>query len=1035
LLKSTLATPSPRPTMEFLRNVVTGDVAGLAHVLPRLSSDPSLLARYAALAAANGQLEILQRLHQNGADILAEEQLPLRLAAACGWIPVVDYLVEHGATPHRYGDELVKAAARAGYVQMLARLQALGCNPKACMEIIEELVNKPSLEPVLNFLRGEIPDGLPLARLIAAIRHGSRNAVAAALVGNDLKAHAGLLLETAARTGSTRILRYLYESGADLAPVKKRVMQAAAETGHYDVLHRLISEYGCDPGSFPEAAVFAAENGHIECLTLLWTSGGAKTAAPRITLQLAALNGHEETHDYLTHAGGMDGIAEHRETVRRMVERIMAAPPIYRPSELWKFFNEVNLEQLRRFGMPRFKRSVNQNYLNFLPIGLRDPQLRGLLWHFAPRFPIRTVLGLRMTDPDRYAGSGRLATADARVFRLWNHRPKYAALGRFVQKVLYRLLVGMLWRYAELHDELDLRHGLQEPALGGPIVTATRDRPVSQDLAHSILECNAILAGIQQPIGATALRIAEIGAGYGRVGDVLLSGRGCRYFVFDIPPGLLVSQWYLSQRYSHKRIFRFRDFERFDEVEVELQDADIAFFTPDQIEKFPDGYFDIVINISSLHEMRHEQMRYILEQMYRISGERVYIKQYRHYLNPWDKIEVSEKNYSVPSDWKKKSWRADPVDDRFFEAVLERSRDAASARRLTPAPKAPKRPTVSILLANYNDGRYLHTSLEAILSQTDPADEVIVVDDGSTDDSIRIIESMLPRHHNARLVRQERNRGQHAAIQRALLEATSDYIVWASSDDLLLPRFIERSREVLAKYPGCGICFSRLCAWREGTRDGTEYSESNHGPAFDLGASAKYYSPDDLRGILRNHYLWISGNTVLARRELLIEMGGFDLQLRWHADWFSFYAIALRAGACGIPETLAMMRERAETYSRSGMKNRAQQKNVLRLLLDTLKEPRNRDLLVVFRESPSLLSLFGRAVVLANLWRLQHWDLIPPVLVWHLRRRFVVVIRNQLDRCRVVFIRIRNLLHRCRVVLIRIRNKLRRWRSGRARSP
>jgi len=268
-----------------------------------------------------------------------------------------------------------------------------------------------------------------------------------------------------------------------------------------------------------------------------------------------------------------------------------------------------------------------------------------------------------------------------------------------------------------------------------------------------------------------------------------------------------------------------------------------------------------------------------------------------------------------------------------------------------------------------------------------------------------------------------RNRGQHAAIQRALLEATSDYVAWASSDDLLLPRFIERSREILAEHPGCGICFSRLCAWREGTHEVTEYSESNHGAAFDLGTSAKYYSPDDLREILRNRYLWISGNTVLARRDLLIEMGGFDPRLRWHADWFSFYAIALRAGACGIPETLAMMRERAETYSRSGMENRAQQRNVLRLLLDTLGEPRNRDLLAVFRESPSMLSLFGRAVVLANLWRVQHWDIILPLLAWHLRGRFAV------------FIRIRNLLNRCRVLFIRIRNKLRKWRAGRARSP
>ena len=1009
-----------QPGIDLLREVVTGDVAGLVQVLPRLSSDPSLLARYAALAAANGQLEILRCLHESGADILAEEQLPLRLAAACGWIPVLDYLVEHGATPNRYGDALVKSAARAGHVQMLARLRALGCSPKVCGEITEELVSKPSLEPVLHFLEGEIPDGLPLARLIDAIRQGSRGAVAAALAGDHLKAHAGLLLETAVRRGSPQILRLFYESGAEFPALAERLLCAAAENGQYEILELLIRRYGCDPSLTPIPTDLAAENGHIRCLELLWRLGAEKNPPSPQTLKLATINGHEETFDYLTYAVGMDGIREDRETIGKILEEVLASPEIYRPSELWKFYNDVNLEQLRRFGMHRFKRTINQNYFNYLPLGLRDPQLAGLIRQFSVFFSVRELFAIRLVDPDRYSESDRLVARDARVFRLWQSFPLLSPLGRWVQRSLYRLLVALLWRYATRNDPSGLCRDAAEPKLGSPIVTDLDGRLVSQDLAHSILECNSILGGIQETAESPPLRIAEIGAGYGRVGDVLLSTRRCRYFVFDIPPGLYVSQWYLSRRHPFKRIFAFRHIERFEDVMAELEAADIAFFTPNQIALFPDGYFDIALNISSLHEMRHEQMRHMLSQMYRVASRRTYLKQYRHYVNPWDKIEILESDYFVPEGWKRLSWRTDPVDARNFEAVLVKSQTQTQAD--APAPVFPpdvsrRRPTISILLVNYNDARYLHTSLEGILAQTDPADEIIVVDDGSTDESVQYARTMLARHPNAHLIQHGRNRGQNAAIQRALVEATSDYVVWASSDDLLLPRFIERSREVLARYLGCGICFSQLCAWREGTREVVEYSASNHDAAFNLGASAKYYSPDELREILRNHYLWISGNTVLARRDLLIEMGGFDPQLRRHADWFSFYAIALRAGACGIPETLAMMRERGGAYSRSGAENRGQQANVLRMLLDTSKQLRHRELLAAFRESPSTLGPFGRAVASANIWRVRHFDFILPLLAWRIRRKFVATIRNQ--------------LHRCRVILVKVRDK---WRAGRTRS-
>jgi glycosyltransferase involved in cell wall biosynthesis len=288
-------------------------------------------------------------------------------------------------------------------------------------------------------------------------------------------------------------------------------------------------------------------------------------------------------------------------------------------------------------------------------------------------------------------------------------------------------------------------------------------------------------------------------------------------------------------------------------------------------------------------------------------------------------------------------------------------------------------PTISILLANHNDAVFLLTSLEAMLSQTVAADEIIIVDDASTDDSVAVIRDFLAREPRARMIRNERNSGPIVAINAALQAARSDYIVWAAADDVLLPGFIEGAKRALAAHPGTGVCFSPLCTWRDGTRVVRPYRD---GVAFALGDGARYYSAAQLRERLRRHYLWISSNTVAARRDALLAMGGFDAGLRWHADWFAYYAIALRYGACALTETLAILRERPATYSSGGMRDKVAHDAVLQRIVSALGQPENRDLLQAVRECPSLFSPFGARLLVANLRKPSSWGVIGPFFRW-----------------------------------------------------
>ena len=90
-------------------------------------------------------------------------------------------------------------------------------------------------------------------------------------------------------------------------------------------------------------------------------------------------------------------------------------------------------------------------------------------------------------------------------------------------------------------------------------------------------------------------------------------------------------------------------------------------------------------------------------------------------------------------------------------------------------PRDPDRslPTLSVVVPNYNHGRYIEGALRGHLSQTAPPTEILVVDDGSTDDSCAVVERLAAEAPTLRLIRLGRNTGVNAAISHAMKVATN----------------------------------------------------------------------------------------------------------------------------------------------------------------------------------------------------------------------------------------------------------------------
>lgn len=968
--------------------VATGDLARV-----RLLYENGVLGdgvEASVLAASNGQLAVVEYLHQWGCPFETSAVMALPAAAANGRLNVVQYLHEKGCDFAASGQEAMLAAAAKGHADVVKYLHSNGVPIDICESIVRSNVGSKNHADVVRYAAqcGVFPAGPALAELIDAIDAIDPTRVRTAAQAIDIASSSELLVDALTRHGNVALCAQLRTHGLDIRCKNDLALRMAAERGHLDMV-RMLHQSGADIRSHGgEAMRNASTSGHLAIVEYLCTSGAELAAIDPTTLDLIRVNGHFEVYDFLTRSG-VDAIAEDRPQIQAMYDELKSAAAVYWPSKLWEFFNEVNMEQLRRGGMHFFKRSINQNYFNFIPYSPLDPQLRQLtLWWL--RHPSLTPLKLQLVDPDRIEGTNRYVRVDLRMFTLARGQSLISRLSKKIDAdfarvalvALYRGLLATLWDFVRGHDKFKLVDTLAEPRLGSPVAAYFRRRMISQDLAHSIMEFNSIIGDLPPMRG---MRIAEVGAGYGRLAYVIARQTDCRYVVIDIPPGLYVSQWYLSKLFPGKRIFKFRPFARFEDIAEEFEQADIAFLCANQIERLPRGYFDLTINISSLHELRPDQIEHMLAHIFRITRKYVYLKQYKEYVNPYDGIRIFEDSYKLAPGWKYRYYKDDPVDPRFFETMIE-SEEANRAAEPEPAAAlptpAPARPSVSILLANFNHSEYLPTSLGGLCGQTHPADEIIIVDDGSTDRSVEIIREFAQRHPNIRLLENGRNRGQHYSIQRALAAASGEYVAWASSDDLLLPRFLERSLDAIREHPGVGLCFSRLAVFVDGTTETREFTEASHGAAFDYGRKPRHLSPQDLDATLVKNYLWISGNTVVARRDALLEMGGFEKHLKWHADWFGFYAVALRYGACMIPETLALMRERPGTYSGGGTSDSTQQKAVLTGLFDTVKSSKYLDIGPVFRKRPTLLSLFGKRALFAAMAAPRHWDIAWSIGRW-----------------------------------------------------
>lgn len=209
-------------------------------------------------------------------------------------------------------------------------------------------------------------------------------------------------------------------------------------------------------------------------------------------------------------------------------------------------------------------------------------------------------------------------------------------------------------------------------------------------------------------------------------------------------------------------------------------------------------------------------------------------------------------------------------------------------------------PTVSVIIPTYNRSQYIIETLESVFEQSYSDYEIVVINDGSTDDT----EQILTTHISSGSIRYfyQDNQGESAARNHGIRVAQGKYIAFLDSDDLILPTKLEKQVDFLENHPEIGFVHSNFVRFND-RGDELGLRETSH--------LTGWVYPE----YLLNWSVLLPPSTVMVRADVLSEVGGFLVGMRWGPDLDMWRRITKNYPIGAIPEALTKMRAHSGNVS------------------------------------------------------------------------------------------------------------------------
>ena len=208
--------------------------------------------------------------------------------------------------------------------------------------------------------------------------------------------------------------------------------------------------------------------------------------------------------------------------------------------------------------------------------------------------------------------------------------------------------------------------------------------------------------------------------------------------------------------------------------------------------------------------------------------------------------------------------------------------------------------TISIVIPLFNKAAYVLDTLQALMSQLGSEDEIIVVDDCSTDDSTTLVERLTS--DQVHLLRMPMNGGPATARNAGVVNAKGHYVLFFDADDQPHPKMLEVLRQCIAKHPAeslfaFDLAFEARGEWIDLERPKLGYSTDTH-----------VLEPDEfVRSCLRGKPLCTASSTCVRTTALMVA-GGFQDGLRYCEDPELWARLSARHSIVHIESTLAIYR-------------------------------------------------------------------------------------------------------------------------------
>jgi glycosyltransferase involved in cell wall biosynthesis len=250
------------------------------------------------------------------------------------------------------------------------------------------------------------------------------------------------------------------------------------------------------------------------------------------------------------------------------------------------------------------------------------------------------------------------------------------------------------------------------------------------------------------------------------------------------------------------------------------------------------------------------------------------------------------------------------------------------------------KPSLTVFLPNLNHVYCIAQSIEAILKQSRPPTQFIIVDDASKDDSVKVIESYAKTNACIKLIQNKERLGVVQNYANVLASIETDYFYAAAADDMVEDGFFEEALTMAGIYPHAGIIFGKMrtCDMSGKELMMVEVSKWTH---------SGYYSPkqfmDDF--VDRESPLRAFGCTTIYNTNILkgLRPERFQNLDHWY-DGFLGRVIGLRHGACYIPKVLAHWTMRTGSMSQSVVNDKDKSERIIQASIEWMRSEEFSDI-------------------------------------------------------------------------------------------